>query len=304
MIEMNNMIFCALILNYNDFRRSKDLALLLDSYGMFNKVLIVDNCSTDGSFRELQKIDSPSITTIRSDFNGGYGYGNNFGIRHLAEEYSGENTKRYILLANPDTTIAPSAIEEIKRCFMENANCLACAPFQLNSEGIPYLATAWPLSSAIKYMASLTLVGSFLFTASYTFDSATDAPYMKVDCLSGALLALDVDKFFSIGCFHDDMFLFCEETSIGLRAKGKFELILCLNETYRHEHSASIKVAFSSHREQLKLLRKSKLYVVEHDYRLSNRARFACKVLYFLAFLEAPLQSFARKVFLAINSRK
>lgn len=288
---MDKEIYCALILNYNDARRTVKAAKKLLENEFFEEIVIIDNCSTDDSIIFLNsELKDSRISIIKSDKNGGYGYGNNYGLRYIMKKY-GSQLKPLVLIANPDTAIDRSAICSMIRCFDINEDCLACAPRQLTVDGAYFKNTAWPISSPIRYAASNTIIGKFFLRSDqYCFDLDVDSDYFPVDCLSGALLMVDVKKMLSIGGYHEEMFLFCEETSIGIRAKGKYKSFLCLKETYIHEHSASIKMEYSSFVQQFQLLRASRLYVLKQDYKIKGFNQIVCSLLDLLSIAEVPFR--------------
>lgn len=295
---MVDRIICSLILNYNDAERSVRAAKRLAKNESFKEVLVVDNCSTDGSLSLLRKeLEDPKISIVKSKKNGGYGYGNNYGLRYLMHKY-GEDKNLLVLIANPDTSIQKSAIYSMIRCFDLHEGCLACAPRQLTVNGRFFNDTAWPISSPIRYAATSTLIGKlFLRSKHYKFDFNDHSEYIPVDCLSGALLMVDVKKLFSIGGYHEEMFLFCEETSIGVRAKDVYKSYLISKETYVHEHSTSINAEFSSFMSQFRILRASRLYVLRHDYNVRGLELVVCSLLDFFSRIEAPFKGIILNIF-------
>ncbi|MEO1045710.1 MAG: glycosyltransferase family 2 protein [Pseudomonadota bacterium] len=94
------------IVSYN----TRDMTLacvqsVLDNKGdLAVEVIVVDNCSSDGSAAALRQT-FPDITVIDSPANGGFAYGNAIGF----EQAHG----RHILLLNPDTEIFPGGL---RRC--------------------------------------------------------------------------------------------------------------------------------------------------------------------------------------------
>lgn len=78
-----------IVLNYNDAETTLKYVKHIVSYDLLNKIIIVDNCSTDDSWcRLLQSFASNKIDIVRTDHNGGYGYGNNFGLKCAVSQYS------------------------------------------------------------------------------------------------------------------------------------------------------------------------------------------------------------------------
>jgi len=60
-----------------------------------NQILVVDNCSQDGSLGHIQKGVPPEVVLIAASRNGGFAAGVNAGFRNA--------TGRYLLVLNPDT---------------------------------------------------------------------------------------------------------------------------------------------------------------------------------------------------------
>ena len=70
------------ILNYND---SENTMLMLDdikNYKILSAIIVVDNHSTDDSFKKLKKYENSKIKIIEAPENKGYAAGNNFGIKY------------------------------------------------------------------------------------------------------------------------------------------------------------------------------------------------------------------------------
>src|SRR5215470_14847773 len=65
------------------------------------RVVVVDNASTDGSASDL-RLDGPPLCLIRNEQNLGYAAACNQGARGSSADF--------LLLLNPDSTVAPDAI--------------------------------------------------------------------------------------------------------------------------------------------------------------------------------------------------
>ena len=77
-----------ILLNYNDYKTVIEYINLIKNYNAIDRIVIVDNCSPDGSYEILKKYESDKISVIQTDKNKGYAYGNNYGIHYL--EKNGE----------------------------------------------------------------------------------------------------------------------------------------------------------------------------------------------------------------------
>lgn len=68
------------------------------------EIIVTDNASSDGSVAAIQE-KFPSVRIIENSENGGFGKGNNAGIRATKGEY--------VLILNPDTIIRSRALEKL-----------------------------------------------------------------------------------------------------------------------------------------------------------------------------------------------
>lgn len=82
------------------------------------KIILVDNCSKDDSYEKLKEkyLTDEMVDIILSDKNGGFSYGNNFGIKYAIEKYNSE----YFLLINNDTISNEDILEKFMSYFVDN----------------------------------------------------------------------------------------------------------------------------------------------------------------------------------------
>lgn len=90
-----------ILVNYKNYR---DTVRCLESlkkvkYQNFS-IIVVDNNSEDSSYEILKKYENDRVKVVESGFNGGFAFGNNFGIKIALE---GESD--YVLLLNNDTIV-------------------------------------------------------------------------------------------------------------------------------------------------------------------------------------------------------
>jgi hypothetical protein len=78
----------AIIVNYNGSNDTIEcVESLLDQFVPTHKIIIVDNYSPNNDYEILKEkfASSPSIVVLKSLKNGGFAYGNNFGIKYAME---------------------------------------------------------------------------------------------------------------------------------------------------------------------------------------------------------------------------
>ena len=94
------------IVNYNSFELCVKCieSLIRHSVAVKENIVIVDNCSPDGS-GSLLRNTLTGCHVVSTKMNNGYGYGVNYGVKYLSTDY--------ILILNPDTYFFDNPIERI-----------------------------------------------------------------------------------------------------------------------------------------------------------------------------------------------
>lgn len=136
----NKKLLSAIIVTYNS---SNDIFDCIDSVYKYNdigsllEIIIVDNNSTDFDImsKELKTHYNDSIKLIRNTRNGGYGQGNNIGIK--------ASSSPYFIIINPDVRlmmpIFKSTIETLS--VSGNVMCGYRMMENENEQGISFLHT-------------------------------------------------------------------------------------------------------------------------------------------------------------------
>src|SRR5699024_4367823 len=124
----NSSIICQ-ILNYNDVFHVKKIVNKIKDYHIFEYILIVDNNSSDGSFKKLMEMykENPKIRVISSPKNGGYGYGNNFGINYAVNELKAKKA----IVCNPDVEFEEQTVIKLVN-IMTKTNAALTSAVEVN----------------------------------------------------------------------------------------------------------------------------------------------------------------------------
>lgn len=82
------------------------------------KIIVVDNCSPDNSFSILRDIytEDSMVDIILSERNGGFAYGNNYGIEYALKNYNPD----FFLLINNDTISDFNLLKVFKEFYINN----------------------------------------------------------------------------------------------------------------------------------------------------------------------------------------
>ena len=101
------------VLNYNDGKTTEKLVKKIRDYGCFEHIVIVDNASSDHSWERLLMLQNQKVRVIRAGENGGYGAGNNLGIRFAVKRFGAS----HVLLCNPDVSFSEDCVERMLGIF-------------------------------------------------------------------------------------------------------------------------------------------------------------------------------------------
>ena len=100
-----------IIVNYNDADTTIAQIERIRDYRSLDAVVVVDNASTDDSAARLTEYVGGKVTLLESKSNGGYGAGNNLGVRLASEMLRAE----YCLIANPDAEFSDECAAALVR---------------------------------------------------------------------------------------------------------------------------------------------------------------------------------------------
>ena len=200
------------IVSYNVRRY---LAQCLDSLqkalkGIDAEVFVVDNNSQDDTMTVLPP-EYPWVRFIANDDNVGFSCANNQAIRQA--------TGQYVLLLNPDTTVAEHTLREAL-CFMdEHPKAGGVGVMMHNEDGT--LAPESRRAIPTPWVSALKMLG---FTKRYYMSHLPwDAP-CQIEVISGAFCLLRHEALNQIGLLDETFFMYGEDIDLSYRLlKGGWE---------------------------------------------------------------------------------
>lgn len=231
------MTTSCIIVNYNDAATTGKLIKRIEKYETLDYVVVVDNKSNDDSIFLLKKLVSPKVILLESKKNGGYGYGNNLGIKYAYETLESD----YVLVANPDIEFEESCLQKLIDSLKKNKNAAIAAGLQTNVDGRP-----WKDVSAWKYILNMSLFfDEWLHIRSYSPKIFQGSQECKVYAVPGSMLLIDTQKFMEVDGYDEEFFLYYEEHVLAEKMKkAGYETIFRLDAGYIHNHHISIRKAF------------------------------------------------------------
>lgn len=253
-----------LVLNYNDALTTTTFVDSVKAFPSVRKVLVVDNHSSDESLEKLKLLQDDKVIVVQTEKNGGYGAGNNFGVRYLNDNYKSE----YILLCNPDVIVTNEVCEKLESFLKNNPDFVIVAPFMLNAKGEKENITAFRIPSKWEYILSIGLFFSKI-TGSFYYKGIIEEKESskKVGSVTGSMFLMRTKDMLDYGMYDENIFLYCEELVLGIKMRNAHKKIALLTDcSFIHNHSVSISKTYKSAVSKHKLFMKSKLYAIKHYY--------------------------------------
>lgn len=287
------------ILNYNDFENTKKIIEDIKDYKTLDKIVIVDNKSTNNDeLKNLNTLISDKIEVIVSDKNGGYSYGNNYGLKYLDEKY-GEKTFKYVIISNPDVYVREYDIEKTIEFLDDNQKCVIASPRMHYANG-PARRSAWKNRKVITDIANSTRITQALLFPFFKKGEYTNKDFendiLKVDAIAGSFFVANHKLFKEIGYFDENTFLFYEEDIISFKAKEQDYSIISLNNlSFIHYESKTIGKIMNIFKKQ-DILFNSRIYF-QKKYNKANMFQILIfKVLRYIRKFELIFEVLIKKV--------
>ena len=254
-----------IILNYNDSETTVGLVQRLEEYDCISNLIVVDNHSPEDDWRNLKdSLEGKRLHLLRTEENGGYGWGNQSGIDYAMEHGSPD----YIMIANPDILVTEAAILRVRDALAGQPDGAAASAMVRSPDGRE-LFSYWELVPRWKELLDAGLITRRLFRRLITtppgkLPQAVDGGSRIVGAVPGSFFLIKMSCFTgeqAKGLFDPSLFLYCEEKVLGqkLRAMGLKE-VLVMDAFYVHAHSVSIDKSAGSITAKQRLLHGSRLY--------------------------------------------
>ncbi|CAN7557798.1 glycosyltransferase family 2 protein [Paraburkholderia terricola] len=192
-----------------NYRNAKDTLRCIDSLRQLDyvsySIVVVDNCSNDGSYEKLMELD-PLISVIRSDSNEGFAAACNLAINSLLESQA-----KYFWLLNNDTIVRNGSLAELVAVAQQ-------------SEAIGAVGSRIvDLHDVEKTICAGGGVISRITGRSMHIENFTTRT--KLDYLCGASFLIRRDAYEDVGPLSEKYFLYWEDADYSFRLKERNWLI-------------------------------------------------------------------------------
>jgi GT2 family glycosyltransferase len=208
------MLLSVIIVSYNAYHfLDHCLAAVSQAMqGIDGEVIIIDNCSADGS-PKLVKEKFPQFTLVENKVNIGYSKANNQGIR--------SSRGKYVLLLNPDTVVQPDGFRKSLEYMDAHPEAGALGVRMVDGKGnfLPESKRGFPgpLVSLYKVLRlHKWFPGSKRFDR-YYLGYLPENQTNEVDILVGAFMLLRKSVLDEVGLLDEQFFMFWEDTDLSYR---------------------------------------------------------------------------------------
>ncbi len=239
---MSDPSILTIVLNYKTAQMTLKAAAAarVAMEGLPGEIVIVDNDSQDGSFKAMtthvMEQGWTNTRVLQSGRNGGYGAGNNVGIRAGLADGSRPD---YVYILNSDAFPKPDAIRVLYDHLNTTPSTGFAGSFIEGDDEVQHVTTfrfpsIWSeFEGAIKFGPVSRLLKSHNVPRELSETA-------RVDWLAGASVMMRQDVLDEIGLFDEIFFLYFEETDLCLRAaKAGYQVMFLADSTVTHLGSVS-----------------------------------------------------------------
>ena len=191
--------------------------------GIEGAVVVVDNASGDGSYERLTAEVAARgwdrgphrVRVLQSGRNGGFGAGNNFGIR---AGLPGGARPDYVYILNSDAFPAKGAIRALLDHLEAHPQTGFAGSFIHGTDGVPH-RTAFRFPSILgEFEQNIRFGPVSRLLARHIVAQPLPGMTTRVDWLAGASLMMRMEVLDRIGLFAERFFLYFEESDLCRRA--------------------------------------------------------------------------------------
>lgn len=246
-----------IIVNYNTYTlTSACIQSIIDhTEGISYEIIVVDNASTDGSKEKLE-IDC-RIRYIYSEKNGGFGYGNNLGMKVANGDF--------VFLLNSDTLLLNNAVGEFFQ-YAKSHNPKTIYGCYLQGDDGSY-------RDSFFYFPAFT-IKDFIKRIVKPHNYQPDYTNREVECICGADMFIPRQAIDEAGMFDENIFLYGEEGELQYRMmkKGYRRMLINSPQIVHLEGESSGNTA------RYKYGMKSHLYILK---KYMNPITYLCAWIYY-----------------------
>lgn len=267
------------IVNYNDADNAINLVKSVEKYKVINKIVVVDNKSTDNSREVLSKLESRKVHIIESELNKGYSAAINLGAKYLEEAIK----DCYIIVSNTDIVIENEEQIKLLLSSFDNSEVAVAMPKIYENGLVKY---GWKLTDAnTDLLMNIPLI-SRLYKDNLKFYNPSYLYYSNVvDVIYGCFFVIDSSVLKNIGYMDENTFLYYEEYILARKLKAVNKLSVINKEAeVEHKHNVSIGNSVSK-LNKYNIYKKSQLYYEQYYNNANDIQIWLFEFFYYIGLL-------------------
>jgi GT2 family glycosyltransferase len=256
-------IIPVILLTYQDTELIKPILSTIREDKIDVRIIILDNGSTDISWKSLNEINDGRTTLIRTEKNLGYTGGINYAVKYAKETIP---CFKNFFIINPDAKCTPDLIFNLSRLLNndEKAGCIS--------------------PKILSVDRKITYSGGLIDSRKGNVEHIvyTDRNYPKetyeVDSYSGCAVLFDVEKFINVGMLNEDLFIYYDEADSSLKLKENgFKVLYAPSLQVYHDTSYTMR----------KVSYLKTYYMARNKFIVFNKSMTLFNKLYYVAFESA-----------------
>lgn len=197
------------------------------------KVILVDNCSSDGS-AEIVRDRYSWVEVVERECSYSFAANNNVAFARYTSEY--------FLMLNPDTVLGEGVVDTLVKFMEDHPGCGACGPRLVFPDGsLQYSCRRFPTvwSTLLRRSPIRLLLPRERRGARHLMMSVCHDNEMEVDWLLGACILVRREAIKETRLLDEGFPLYCEDIDLCLLLKkGGFATYYVPNVTVVHHHLA------------------------------------------------------------------
>lgn len=217
---MKDLVVVVLSYNSKEFLAPCLTTLKPALEGLDAEVYVVDNGGADGA-AEYVRQNYPWCRALHTGINGGYSFGNNFGLREAG--FPDAPRFRYALLLNPDTETPPDALRRMISYMDAQADIGVLGPRLVLADGALDLACRrgepTPATSFFKIFGLADMFPKSPLFARYNMTFLPEDQAADVDSVVGAGMLIRGEALAKAGLMDEGFFMYGEDIDLNLRIK-------------------------------------------------------------------------------------
>lgn len=183
------------------------------------EVIIVDNSEdSTAMFEQLSQRYNSRIMLLSNTYNGGYGQGNNIGIRHASAPV--------VMIMNPDVRMIEPVFKTVVEAFEVKSSLCLYGMKQLIADHVVSRTS----------FACTRMMNGYVYPILDAVCNRFNLFFPQFMYIQGSCFFLNKEKFKQIGMFDEELFMYGEEDDIAYRLRNTFGNCMKFNPQLHYMH--------------------------------------------------------------------